>query len=138
MRELLYAGFHPQERTYTYPPKFRRDLALYNLSGACAAGGEELGVILVQHPLEVLLLASAGYLNALAIMGESIRKEQTDSLLQEHGAGGKVTLFWPTHTDVTPTLADLLAEFFVRVHRYEDKRETPLGFTAEEVHELLA
>jgi hypothetical protein len=85
-----------------------------------------------------LLLASAGYLNAIAIMGESISKEQSDSLLQEQGAGGKVTLFWPTHADVTPTLADLLAEFFVRVRRYEEKHETPLGFTAEEVHELLA
>jgi hypothetical protein len=138
-RQLIaYAGFHPEEHTYTSPPKFRTDLALYNLSGACAAGGEELGVILVQHPLEVLLLASAGYLNAIAIMGESISKEQTDSLLQEHGAGGKVTLFWPTHADVTPTLTDLLAEFFVRVRRYEDKHETPLGFSAEEVRELLA
>jgi DNA primase len=138
-RQLIaYAGFHPKERTYTYPPKFRPDLALYNLSGACAADGEEHEVIVVQHPLEVLLLATAGHLNAIAIMGESISKEQTDSLLQEHGAGGKVTLFWPTHADVTPTLADLLAEFFVRVRRYEDKRETPLGFTAEEVRELLS
>jgi DNA primase len=60
-RQLIaYAGFHPQERTYTYPPKFRTDLALYNLSSACAAGGEEHGVILVRHPLEVVLLASAG------------------------------------------------------------------------------
>jgi DNA primase len=138
-RQLIaYAGFHPKERTYTYPPKFRTDLALYNLSGACAADGEEHGVILVRHPLEVLLLASAGYLNAIAIMGESISKEQTDSLLQEHGAGGKVTLFWPTHADVVPTLSELLSEFFVRVRRYEEKHETPLGFTAEEVHELLA
>jgi DNA primase len=138
-RQLIaYAGFHPEERTYTYPPKFRRDLALYNLSGACAAGGEELGAIVVQHPLDVLLLATAGYLNAIAIMGESISKEQTDSLLVEHGAGGKVTLFWPTHADVTPTLTDLLADFFVRVRRYEEKHETPLGFTAEEVRELLA
>jgi hypothetical protein len=138
-RQLIaYAGFHPKERTYTYPPKFRTDLALYNLSGACAAGGEEHGVILVRHPLEVLLLATAGYLNAIAIMGESISKEQSDSLLREHGSGANVTLFWPTHADVTPTLTDLLAEFFVRVRRYEDKHETPLGFTAEEVRELLA
>jgi DNA primase len=134
---VAYAGFHPKERTYTYPPKFRRDLALYNLSGACAAD-EEHGVILVRHPLEVLLLASAGLLNAIAIMGDSISKEQLSSLLVEHGAGGNVTLFWPTHADVTPTLADLLADFFVRVRRYEDKHETPLGFTAEEVRELLA
>jgi DNA primase len=136
-RQLIaYAGFHPKERTYTYPPKFRRDLALYNLSSACAADGEEHGVILVQYPLEVVLLATAGHLNAIAIMGESISKEQTDALLLEHGAGGNVTLFWPTHTDVTPTLTDLLAEFFVRVRRYEDK--PPLGFSAEEVRELLS
>jgi hypothetical protein len=138
-RQLIaYAGFRPEERTYTYPPKFRRDLALYNLSGACAAADDEHGVILVRHPLEVLLLASADHLNAIAIMGESISKEQTDSLLQEHGAGGKVTLFWPTHADVTPTLTDLLADFFVRVRRYENKHEIPLGFTAQEVRELLA
>jgi hypothetical protein len=31
-RELVaYAGYHPEERTYTYPPKFRRELELYNL-----------------------------------------------------------------------------------------------------------
>jgi hypothetical protein len=31
-RQLIaYAGFHPEERTYTYPPKFRRELELYNL-----------------------------------------------------------------------------------------------------------
>jgi hypothetical protein len=138
-RQLIaYAGFHPKERTYTYPPKFRTDLALYNLSGACAAADEEHGVILVQHPLEVVLLATAGHLNAIAIMGESISKEQMSSLLVEHGAGAKVTLFWPTHTDIVPTLTELLAAFFVRVRRYEEKLETPLGCSAEEVRELLA
>jgi DNA primase len=138
-RQLIaYAGFHPEERTYTYPPQFRTDLALYNLSGACAAADEELGVILVQHPLEVLLLASAGYLNAIAIMGESISKEQMSSLLLEHGVGAKVTLFWPTHADVVPTLTELLSDFFVRLRRYEEKHETPLGCSAEEVRELLS
>jgi DNA primase len=136
-RQLIaYAGFHPKDRTYTYPPKFRTDLALYNLASACAAADDEHGVILVRHPLEAVLLASAGYLNAIAIMGESISKEQMSSLLVEHGAGAKVTLFWPTQTDIVPTLTELLSDFFVRVRRYEDK--PPLGFSAEEVRELLA
>jgi hypothetical protein len=60
------------------------------------------------------------------------------SLLLEHGAGANVTLFWPTHADVVPTLSELLADFFVRLRRYEDKQEAPLGFSAEEVRELLA
>jgi hypothetical protein len=135
-RQLIaYAGFDPKERTYTYPPKFRPDLALYNLASACAAADEEHGVILVRHPLEVVLLASAGYLTAIAIMGETISTAQMSSLLVEHGAGANVTLFWPTHTDIVPALTELLSDFFVRVRRYEDK--PPLGFSAEEVRELL-
>jgi DNA primase len=138
-RQLIaYAGFHPKERTYTYPPKFRPDLALYNLTSACAAADDEHGVIVVRHPLEVVLLASAGYLNVIAIMGESISKEQVNSLLVEHGAGAKVTLFWPTQTDIVPTLTELLSDFFVRLRRYEEKKETPLGCSAEEVRELLS
>jgi CHC2 zinc finger len=137
-RQLIaYAGFHPEERTYTYPPKFRTDLALYNLSGACAAADDEFGVILVRQLLDVVLLASGGHLNAIAVMGDGISREQVISLLLEHGAGAKITLFWPTHADIVPTLSELLADFFVRLRRYEDKLEAPLGCTSEEVRELL-
>jgi DNA primase len=135
---VAYAGFHPEERTYTYPPKFRRELELYNLSGACAAEADEQGLILVRHPLEALMLVSAGHLNAVAIMGEIISEAQVEALLAEHGTGEKVTLYWPIHADVVPTLSQLLPDFFVRLRRYEEKHETPFGFTAEEVRELLA
>jgi hypothetical protein len=40
---LAYAGFHPEERTYTYPPKFRRELELYNLGSALADHGADQG-----------------------------------------------------------------------------------------------
>jgi hypothetical protein len=137
-RQLVaYAGFHPEERTYTYPPKFRRELELYNLGGALADVGADQGVILVRHPLEALILVSAGYLNAIAIMGDTLSEEQKEMLLAEFVAGEKVTLFWPIHIDVVPTLSQLLPEFFVRLRRYEEKSGDPLGFTAEDVRELL-
>jgi DNA primase len=138
-RQLVaYAGFHPEERTYTYPPKFRRELELYNLSGALAEQGADQGVILVRHPLEALMLISAGHQNAAAIMGDSICEAQVGVLLGQHGTGEKVTLFWPIQTDVVPTLSELLPHFFVRLCRYEERGDAPLGFTAEEVSNLLA
>jgi hypothetical protein len=135
---VAYAGFHPEERTYTYPPKFRRELELYNLAAVIADHGADQGVILVRHPLEALLLVSAGHSNAVAIMGDTLSDEQRDVLLAAYGAGEKVTLFWPTHADVVPTLSALLPDFFVRLRRYEEKSGTPLGFIAEDVPELLA
>ena len=135
---VAYAGFHPEERTYTYPPKFRRELELYNLSGALAEQGADQGVILVRHPLEALMLISAGHLNAVAIMGDIISNVQMGVLLDKHGAGEKVTLFWPIQTDVVPTLSEFLRNFFVRLCRYEERGDTPLGFPAEDVSILLA
>jgi DNA primase len=139
-RQLVaYAGFHPEERTYTYPPKFLRELELYNLGGASAADlGADQGVILVRHPLEALMLVSAGYLNAIATMGDTLSKEQVELLHTECETGGKVTLFWPTHVDVVPTLSELFPEFFVRLRRYEEKQDHHIGFSAEEARELLA
>jgi CHC2 zinc finger len=138
-RQLVaYAGFHPEERAYTYPPKFRRELELYNLSGALADQGADQGVILVRHPLEALMLISAGHLNTVAIMGDIISDAQVKLLLDQHGRGEKVTLFWPIQTDVVPTLSELFPHFFVRLCRYEEREDTPLGFTAEDVSKLLA
>jgi DNA primase len=138
-RQLVaYAGFHPEERTYTYPPKFRRELELYNLGGALADQGADQGVILVRHPLEALMLISEGHMNAVAIMGDIISDVQMGVLLDQHGTGEKVTLFWPIQTDVVPTLSELLPHFFVRLCRYEESGDTPLGFTAEDVSTLLA
>jgi DNA primase len=138
-RQLVaYAGYHPEERTYSYPPKFRRELELYNLSGALADQGADQGVILVRHPLEALMLISAGHLNAVAIMGDVISHAQVGVLLDQHGKGEKVTLFWPIQTDVVPTLSEFLRNFFVRLCRYEERGDTPLGFTAEDVSNLLA
>jgi DNA primase len=137
-RQLVaYAGFHPEQYTYTYPPKFKREFELYNLGGALADYGADQGLILVRHPLEILVLVSAGYLNAVALMGETISKEQVETLLDAYGAGEKVTLFWSTLTDVVPTLSDLLPHFFVRLIRYEGKENNPLGFTAEDVRGVL-
>jgi DNA primase len=138
-RQLVaYAGFHPEECTYTYPPKFRRELELYNVGGALADQGADQGVILVRHPLEALMLISAGHLNAVAIMGDSISDAQMGVLLDQYGRGGKVTLFWPIQTDVVPTLSEFLRNFFVRLCRYEERGDTPLGFTVEDVSKLLA
>jgi DNA primase len=137
-RQLVaYAGFHPEERTYIYPPKFRREFELYNLSGTLADLGADQGVILVRHPLEALTLISAGFTNSAALMGDTLSAEQRELLLAEYTAGEKVTLFWPTHVDVVPTLSALLPDFFVRLRRYEERGDTPLGFTAEDVRELL-
>jgi hypothetical protein len=82
MERVAYAGFHPEERTYTYPPKFRRELELYNLAGAIASDWAlDQYVILVRHPLEALVLISVGYTNAIALMGETIALEQMEALL---------------------------------------------------------
>jgi DNA primase len=138
-RQLVaYAGFHPEERTYTYPPKFRRELELYNLGGALADQGAGQGVILVRHPLEALMLISAGHLNAVAIMGDALSEKQKELLLSEFGAGEKVTLFWSIHIDIVPILSQLFPHFFVRLCRYEERGDTPLGFKAEDVSKLLA
>jgi DNA primase len=138
-RQLVaYAGFRPEERTYAYPPKFRRELELYNLGGALADQGADQGVILVRHPLEALMLISAGHMNAVALMGDSISDAQMRVLLDQYGTGEKVTLFWPIHTDVVPTLSEFLRNFFVRLCRYEERGDAPLGFTAEDVSNLLA
>ena len=137
-RQLIaYAGFHPEERTYTYPPKFRTALELYNLTGACAARADDDSLILVRHPLEVVVLASAGHLNAAAIMGDAISTEQVEMLLAHYGAGEKLTLFWSTHTDIVPSLSALFPHYFVRLRRYECKENTPCGFTVEDVRDLL-
>jgi DNA primase len=138
-RQLIaYAGFHPEERTYTYPPKFRRELELYNLAAALADYEADQGVILVRHPLEALILVSAGHPNAVAIMGDTLCNEQVELLLTEYEAGERVTLFWPIHADVVATLSALFPHFFVRLRRYEEKSDIPSGFTAEEAQELLA
>ena len=144
-RELIaYAGVHPTEHTYIYPPKFRRELDLYNLGGALAALADEgdlpaqTGLILVRHPLEALMLISGGYLNTVALMGEEISDDQVHMLLDRYGAGEKVTLFCPTRAAVVPTLFNLLPHFFVRLRLFEEKEDTPLGFKAEEAQELLA
>src|SRR5205823_3268899 len=134
---VSYAGFHPEEHTYIYPPKFRRELELYNLSGALADVGADTGVILVRHPLDALVLISAGYLNAVAIMGDTLSEEQVKMLLTEYQAGAKVTLFWPLHVDIVPPLDALLPEFFIRLRRYEEKSNIPSGLTAKEVRELI-
>jgi MFS transporter, NNP family, nitrate/nitrite transporter len=135
---VAYAGFHPEEHTYTYPPKFRRELELYNLAGALTDHGADQGVILVRHPLEALTLISAGFTNSAALMGDTLSEEQREMLLAKYKAGEKVTLFWPTHADVVPTLSALLPNFFVRLRRYKEKGGTPFGFIAEDVPELLA
>jgi DNA primase len=138
-RQLIaYAGFHPEEHTYTYPPKFRRELELYNLAGARSALDDYQDLLVVRHPLEVLMLVSAGYHNAVATLGESISTEQVETLLAHHGAGEKLTLLWPTHTDIVPPLVELFPHFFVRLRRYECREHTPTGFTADDVQELLA
>src|SRR5207249_2527181 len=67
---VAYAGFHPEERTYTYPPQFRRELELYNLAGALTDCGADQGLILVRYPLDALTLISAGFTNSAALMGE--------------------------------------------------------------------
>ena len=54
-----------------------------NVSGAVADHGADQGVILVRHPLEALMLISAGYLNATAILGDTLSKEQREVLLAE-------------------------------------------------------
>jgi hypothetical protein len=73
---VAYAGYDPDERTYTYPPKFRRDLELFNLGGALASDKtHNPSLILVRHPLEALTLISRGYHNTIALMGETIAKE---------------------------------------------------------------
>jgi hypothetical protein len=137
-RQLVaYAGFHPEERTYTYPPQFRKELELYNLAGARADHGADQGVILVRHPLEALTLISAGFTNSAALMGDTLSEEQVELLHTEYGAGERVTLFWPTHADVVPTLSALFPDFFVRLRRYEEKAGTPFGFLVEDVPELL-
>jgi hypothetical protein len=52
------------------------------------------------------MLISAGYLNATAILGDTLSKEQREVLLAEYEAGGKVTLFWPIQVDVVSTLSE--------------------------------
>jgi hypothetical protein len=84
------------------------------------------------------MLVSAGYLNAIAMLGESISKEQVEMLLAHYGAGEKLTLFWPTQTDIVPPLLELFPHFFVRLRRYECRENTPSGFTAADVRELFA
>ena len=135
---IAYAGFHPEERSYIYPPKFRKELELYNLAGARAALDDSQDLLVVRHPLEVLMLVSAGYLNAVATLGESISKEQVETLINHYGAGEKLTLFWPTQTDIVPPLVELFPDFFVRLRRYECREYTPTGFTADDVRELLS
>jgi hypothetical protein len=138
-RQLIaYAGFHPEERTYTYPPKFQKELELYNLAGARAVLDDSQDLLVVRHPLEVLMLVSAGYLGAIATMGDGISTKQVETLLDHYGAGEKLTLFWPTHTDIVPPLLELFPHFFVRLRRYECRENTPIGFTADDVRELLA
>jgi DNA primase len=138
-RQLIaYAGFHPEERTYSYPPKFRKELELYNLAGARAVLDDAQDLLVVRHPLEVLMLVSCGYHNAVATLGESISTEQVERLIADHGAGEKMTLFWPTHTDIVPPLLELFPHFYVRLRRYECRENIPTGFTADDVRELLS
>lgn len=124
-KALIYIGYNPEARSYTYPPRFHRDLEVFNLSRALAAQWvDDLDLILVRQPLEALVLVSAGFYNTAAIMGETLAETQVKRLLDEYGAEKKVTLFLPAgDPGATDLLLCLTRFFFVRLALYEPEKD---------------
>jgi len=80
---VAYAGRRTGEEgeLYKYPPKFHRDLEVYNLHRAEEeARGAEEGLILVPDFLDVFRLHEAGFKNAAALMGETLSAAQERAL----------------------------------------------------------
>lgn len=136
---IAYIGYEPEARSYTYPPRFHRDIEVFNLSRALAAQWvDDLDLVLVRHPLEALVLVSAGFYNTAAIMGEILAETQLKRLLDEYGAGKKATLFLPAgNPGATDLLICLSRFFFVRLVSYEPEKDTHTGLATEAATNFL-
>ena len=113
---LAYAGWCLDgEPGWKFPPKFDRQLELYNLHRA--VGSEEhlaVGLILVPDILDVWRLSEAGYPNAIAPMATSLSDQQTSLLATRAAPSEKVLLLLPSSPERDELAVRLSAGVFVR------------------------
>jgi len=139
--ELIgYNGIIKGNSIPVYPPKFVKEIDLFKLITAKDnLSQNDYGLTVVRDPLQVLVLADAGFTNAVAYMCDVLSKEQLRQLLRVYDAGSKITLLCASDDHHTPeNLTQLIQCFYVRLVRFDRKERTPAGFACDEISDLLA
>ena len=135
---IAYTGVTPDEPTTpVYPQQFTKEIELFGKPRICDRDLSHRPLIICRHPLEVLLLYQAGF-EAVALMSDSINKEQLKLLSRDCGESNKLTLFFAQDDHHTVDIvAELLTLFYIRLVRYDPQPDTPFGFKPEEINDLL-
>ena len=109
---LAYAGWRLDgEPGWKFPPKFERQLELYNLHRAAEAVSEE-GLVVVADILDVWRLA--GVENVVALMNETMSDRQEALIVSFAGGAQRVTLVLPVGGRRDRLVARLASQLFVR------------------------
>ncbi len=109
---LAYAGWGLDGETgWRFPPKFHRQLELYNLHRAGEAASEE-GLVVVADILDVWRLAGAE--NVVALMGETMSDRQEALITSFAGELQRITLVLPASGQRDKLAARLASQVFVR------------------------
>ena len=112
---VAYAGQHPddQEGKYKFPPNFKKEEVLYNLS---RQQKEDDHLILVKDIFSAILLHEAGEINAVALMDDFISDMQEKLLLQFLEQTGRVTIMFDCYDAGTSDIIDRLSyKTFIRL-----------------------
>ena len=111
---LAYAGLDPaDDGDYKFPPKFDRSLELYNLHRAIEPAQEQ-GLILVEDVLDVWRLHTAGFHNAVALMGEDMGPRQEALVTSFAGNTQRVVVLGPESDRRDALVKRLLAQVYVK------------------------
>ncbi|MCP5115975.1 MAG: hypothetical protein GY953_34535 [bacterium] len=109
---LAHAGWGLDgEPGWKFPPKFDRQLELYNLHRA-AAGATEEGLVVVADILDVWRLAGAK--NVVALMDETMSDRQEALITSFAGTGRRVRLAFPAGRMRDELALRLASQVYVR------------------------
>ena len=135
---LAYTGIDTENpKVHLYPKQFKKEIELFGKY--CLSEREQVNkpLVVCKHPVEVLILNQAGF-EAVALMGDSISKEQVKLLYLYCGLSSKLTLFFAQDNNHTVSvITELLSHFHIRLARYVPQPDTPLRFKPEEMRDLL-
>ena len=87
---LAYVGISPEDESYLYPKNFKPSLEVYNAHRATAIAGESL--FLGSDVWDVWRLYSAGYTNAVCLLGDGLTADQERTLRILAGDGDGLML----------------------------------------------
>ncbi len=121
---VAYAGYSPNDRSFTYPSCKHFDLRLELFNGFRAehAGWYMDDVVVVSDIWNVLRLYERGVRRVLALPTETMYEPQLALLTRLVGSGGRVH-YVPWTREYGANLERLSRRFHVRLHRYHDGSE---------------